>query len=165
MKVKDGEVVGVWVKKDVHPLTTQPIHFTQDEQEDGGKANYLGDLQRACLVISKYVTYFETRDLPTKGCDWANILSIADDLDLKNNNTLVRWYAPSDMRVTRVMRVQTLLPQKLQSYVFNQYHDSRLGGGHHAHHRTWLRIKQDWWYPGMYNNIKNCCLACLACQA
>ena len=45
MKVKDGEAVGVWVKEDVHLLTTQPIHFTQDEQEDGGKANYLGDLQ------------------------------------------------------------------------------------------------------------------------
>ena len=45
MKVKDGEAVGVWVKEDVHPLTTQPIHFTQDGQEDGGKANYLGNLQ------------------------------------------------------------------------------------------------------------------------
>ena len=63
------------------------------------------------------------------------------------------------------MRVQTLLPQRLQSYVFNQYHNSGLGGGHHAHHRTWLRIKQDWWYPGMYNDIKNQCLACPACQA
>ena len=60
MKVKDGEAVRVWVKEDVHPLTTQPIHFTQDGQEDGGKANYLGNLQQACLVISKYVTYFET---------------------------------------------------------------------------------------------------------
>ena len=45
MKVKDDKAVGVWVKEDVHPLTTQPIHFTQDEQEDGEKANYLGDLQ------------------------------------------------------------------------------------------------------------------------
>jgi len=45
VEVKDGEAVGVWVKKDVHPLTTQPIYFTQDEQEDRGKANYLGDLQ------------------------------------------------------------------------------------------------------------------------
>ena len=89
MKVKDGEAVGVWVKEDVHLLTTQPIHFTQDEQEDRGKANYLGDLQQACLVISKYVTYFKTGDLPTKGRDQANILSIADDLDLGNNNTLV----------------------------------------------------------------------------
>jgi len=49
--------------------------------------------------------------------------------------------------------------------VFNQYHNSGLGGGHHAHHHTWLRIKQDWWYPGMHNNIKNHCLACPTCQA
>ena len=89
MKVKDDKAMGVWVKEDVHPLTTQPIHFTQDGQEDGGKANYLGDLQRACPVISKYVTYFETGDLHTKGHDQANILSIVDDLDLGNNNTLV----------------------------------------------------------------------------
>ena len=53
------------------------------------------------------------------------------------------------------MKVQTLLPQKLQFYVFNQYYNSGLRGGHHAHHCTWLRIKQDWWYPGMYNDIKN----------
>ena len=69
MKVKDGEAVGVWVKEDIHPLTTQPIHFTQDGQEDRGKANYLGDLQQAFLVISKYVTYFETGDLLTKERD------------------------------------------------------------------------------------------------
>ena len=72
-------------------LSGGPV-LTQDGQEDGGKANYLGDLQRACPIISKYVTYFETRDLPTKGRDQANILSIADDLDLENNNTLVRRY-------------------------------------------------------------------------
>jgi len=58
-----------------------------------------------------------------------------------------------------------LLPQKLQSYVFHQYHDSGLRGEHHAYHYTWLRIKQDWWYPGMYNDIKNRCLACPTCQA
>ena len=147
--------MGVWVKEDIHPLTTQPIHFTQDGQEDGGKANYLGNLQQACPIISKYVTYFKTGDLLAKGRDRANIISIANDLDLGNNNILVRRYVPSNTRVARVMRVQTLLPQKLQSYVFNQYHDSGLRGGHHAHHCTWLRIKQDWWYPGMYNNIKN----------
>jgi len=55
VKVKDGKAMGVCVKEDVHPVTTQPIHFTQDGQEDGGKANYLGDLQQACFIISKYV--------------------------------------------------------------------------------------------------------------
>ena len=121
MKVKDGEAVGVWVKEDVHPFTTQPRCFTQDGQEDGGKANYLGDLQRACPVISKYVTYFKTGDLPAKGHNQANIISIANNLDLGNNNILVQRYVPSNTRMTRVIRVQTLLPQKLQSYVFNQY--------------------------------------------
>jgi len=84
VKVKDGEAVGVWVKKDVHPLTIQPIHFTQDEQEDGRKANYLGELQQACSIISKYVTYFKTGDLSAKGHDQANIISIANDLDLQH---------------------------------------------------------------------------------
>ena len=37
-----------------------------------------------------------------------------------------------------------LAAQKLQSHIFHQYHNSGLGGGHHAHHHTWLRIKQDW---------------------
>ena len=31
VKVKDDKAVGVWVKEDVHPLTTQPIYLTQDE--------------------------------------------------------------------------------------------------------------------------------------
>ena len=67
MKVKDGKAVGVWVKENIHPLTTQPIHFTQDGQEDGGKANYLGDLQQACFIISKYVHILKQGTYPPRG--------------------------------------------------------------------------------------------------
>jgi hypothetical protein len=56
------------------------------------------------------------------------------------------------------------IPASLISRVLSTYHDSTFSGGHFGIKRTFYKIRDRFFWPNMYNDIKNHILSCIKCR-
>jgi hypothetical protein len=57
---------------------------------------------------------------------------------------------------------RTKEPVSMRKDLYRWYHESILGG-HTGRERTVVAIQRDWWWSGMYSDIKKWCKGCLQC--
>ena len=56
-----------------------------------------------------------------------------------------------------------IVPASLQNIVFIAFHANPIGG-HLDPYRTYHRIRQRYYWPGIYTYVKQLCKACLGCS-
>ena len=170
VKTENGKHTGKWVKEGVTQLLQDTFNNTDTTTEHAycGRPNGMADAQKQCPTIARFIAYFNFGELPdnkSTGRLRAQILSCRDDLDMTDTGVLIRRTVVTNPHVPRSVSEQVLVPDVLRQFIFSQHHDSMLGGGHHGFHKTWLKIRQNFWYPGMYLDIQQRHLACATCHA
>ena len=60
--------------------------------------------------------------------------------------------------------LQLAFPTSQRKIVLASYHDCKAGGGHFGIKRTFAPIKQKYWWPKMYQQVKDYISTCSSCQ-
>jgi hypothetical protein len=63
------------------------------------------------------------------------------------------WTPPSDRRSTT--RTRIVLPSTLRRQVLEECHDCALGGGHAGFLRTYDKVRERFYWEGMYAEVKH----------
>ena len=82
------------------------------------------------------------------------------------NDVLYHIFQPrtKNKEKTEVILKQLAVPEKLRNDVIRSYHDSIAGGCHLGVQRTYVAIKQKYFWPKMYQNIYDLVTSCDICQ-
>ena len=78
------------------------------------------------------------------------------------HGVLRRDFLPSSKKRRQFVQEQTVIPYSLRKSIMTEYHASLLAG-HLAFLRTYLRIRDKFYWPKMLQDIKNFCQACETC--
>ena len=68
-----------------------------------------------------------------------------------DGNVLIHTWEPTDSRVKHALRIQVAVPVKFQTQVLQECHDSLLTGGHLGMTKTYLKLREQYWWVGMYS--------------
>jgi hypothetical protein len=79
-----------------------------------------------------------------------------------SNGVLRREFHPSSTKRRKFIQEQTVVPYSLRRAVVKEYHDSLLAG-HLAFLRTYLRVRDKFYWPDMLSDIKKYCMSCEVC--
>ena len=79
-----------------------------------------------------------------------------------SKGVLRRDFHPSSTKRRKFIQEQTVVPYSLRRAVVKEYHDSLLAG-HLAFLRTYLRVRDKFYWPDMLADIKKYCMSCEVC--
>ena len=57
-----------------------------------------------------------------------------------------------------------VIPKALRERVLLECHDGAIGGGHSGFARTYDKVRRRYFWPGMYSDVFQWVLSCMACQ-
>ena len=118
--------------------------------------------QRKDELCSKIITYLnegilsETDEI--ENADWVKEIKT---FRIKGG-VLLREFRPSSKKRRQFVQDQTVVPYSLRKNVVKEYHDSLLAG-HLAFLRTYLRVRDKYYWPNMVSDIKKYCMSCEVC--
>eukprot|EP00611_Tribonema_gayanum_P027009 TRINITY_DN6564_c0_g2_i4.p1 TRINITY_DN6564_c0_g2~~TRINITY_DN6564_c0_g2_i4.p1 ORF type:complete len:576 (-),score=37.88 TRINITY_DN6564_c0_g2_i4:1495-3222(-) len=75
-----------------------------------------------------------------------------------------KLYFAAGGRSHRMSSDVLVLPKVLRERVLEECHDGALGGGHSGFARTYDKLRRRYFWPGMYSDVFQWVLTCLACQ-
>ncbi|XP_045023691.1 uncharacterized protein K02A2.6-like [Daphnia magna] len=134
----------------IQPASTNIKFICEKQMED--------DL---CVAIKNYL---ETGELDEKFChskpDWVKEIEYFEILE----GTLYRHELPSTNSKRNELNHQLVLPLSLRHLVLKELHDAPMGG-HLAFYKTYLKVKNHYYWPTMRADIKEYCQACEICMA
>ena len=128
----------------------------------------IATLQRQCDDFKHIISYLESNIVP-EDKDLANLVTVvAENQYVLDDNVLYHIYTPRTKKVKEQnvdnLILQVALPDSEREAVLASYHDCKAGGGHFGIKRTFASIKQKYWWPKMYQQIKDYISTCDACQ-
>ena len=89
--------------------------------------------------------------------------SVGDEFSnyVMNEGKLYRiWHNPTNKTATRLLLV---VPKERREALLYSYHDNKLAG-HLGFVKCFEKLRNDYWWPGMFSDVKKWVLACDACQ-
>ena len=81
-----------------------------------------------------------------------------DQLELHNDVLHYRWHHPDSSTTLKL-----IVPTSMQNELLNLAHDSK-GGGHWGRNKTWRRLQQSFFWPGMSRDVDLYIRTCAACS-
>ncbi len=125
----------------------------------------LKQLQRRCEDFSKLFKYMEEGILPNNKRE-CTLIAVESEQYVILDGLLYHIYQPRTKGLPKADRLikQLALPRCLRRQVLNAFHDSVLGGAHQGFERTYLTIKNRYYWPKMYSDIEYYVKSCDACQ-
>ena len=99
----------------------------------------------------------------------ANLVTVvAESQNILDDNVLYHTYTPRTKNVKEQnldnLILQVALPACQRTGVLAAYHDCKAGDGHFWIKRTFAAIKQKYWWPMMYQQVKDYISTCDVCQ-
>lgn len=101
----------------------------------------------------------------------------ADDISDRSERTKSLWlqwrslefkggllYRRIEDPFTEETKLQLVVPRKLVSAVLRHFHDAPGSGGHFGGYKTFTKIRQRYYWPGMRQEVKLWCLSCDSCS-
>ena len=126
----------------------------------------LRDQQLADYVLGPFIQGKETGKKPEAGSfesatskSTRRLLQIWDQLVL-HHGVLCRQYKSPDGSV----RLQAVVPDRLRKEVLSDLHEGALGG-HLGSDKTLGRLKERFYWPGHYNDVREWCRNCAVCAS
>ena len=134
----------------VHTLVGRSLQELRDFQVQD---SYIGPVLR-CLEKGNQSEVNSSRSLPphTRG-----LIQQWDQLVLKDG---VVWRQFEDKEGTTSI-LQLIVPHTLREEVLTKLHSGVVGG--HLREKTMARLREKFYWPGQWNDVKNFCRACTSC--
>ena len=128
----------------------------------------IATLQRQCDDFKHIINYLESNIVP-EDKKLANLVTVvAENQYVLDDNVLYHTYTPRTKNVKEqnldILILQLALPACKRNDVLAAYHDCKAGGGHFGIKRTFASIKQKYWWPKMYQQVKDYISTCDVCQ-
>ncbi|KZS10124.1 Uncharacterized protein APZ42_025482 [Daphnia magna] len=120
------------------------------------------EVQRKDETCSKIIRYLKEGTLSEQdeleNPDWIKEI----ELFHIEQGVLRRDFLPPSKKRKQFIQEQTVVPYSLRKSIIKEYHASLLAG-HLAFLRTYLRIRDKYYWPHMLRDIKDYCKSCEAC--
>lgn len=118
------------------------------------------EAQRRCDKLSQYFDYMEKGELPSDTSRARVIVGEAAHMIIDKGILRFLNTRKGNMREQCVIRIA--VPQSLRAEVLAECHDHPMSG-HFGVERTYFRVCQNYWWLGMYSDVKKYVLSCPIC--
>ena len=131
-------------------MTNYNLNFTNEA---------LKQQQRSDPYFKHIYKYLSDGSLPSNKKELKLVTKYAEDFFLYNEILFKYSIHPT----TSLLQYKLCIPKNLVPYILELYHSSLLSG-HQAFTRTYLTIKDLYFFPSMYQTVMNFIKACTTCQ-
>ena len=131
-------------------------------QKEDLKVAKTRELQRRDLDLSEIIDYLESDVLPSDDRAARKILLTSDSFYIGRDGLL---YHLGDNRKRNSWGSfsQLVVPPTLRFEILSNMHD-HVSGAHFGVHKTFNKVKQRYWWKGMYKDIEHWCKSCTECS-
>ena len=121
----------------------------------------LSEKQKACPAFVHLYQYLQNRQVPEDPLLARVIVAEAYNYELEDG-VLKHFYSKRSRNVSAEERLvkQTVIPVILR----DEYHDCLAGGGHQGFERTYAAIRNKYFWPHMYEDVRKYVKTCEICQ-
>ncbi|VDI02172.1 Hypothetical predicted protein [Mytilus galloprovincialis] len=121
--------------------------------------------QKECRDFAEIYKYKFNRELPDDAILARTIVAESYNFEIEDG-ILKHFYSKRCKQVPRHERLvkQIAVPRILRDDVLRSYHDCILGGGHQGFDRTYSSLRNKYFWPSMYEDIKQYVKTCEVCQ-
>jgi len=120
--------------------------------------------QREDLVVGPIIAYLEYGELPDDPKKARRIVAEAGQMYLEKDGRLFRLWWPQGQGRRDDTRRQLVVPPSLRKAVMRSCHDD-LMGGHLGLNKAYTRMRERYWWPTMYTDMREWIETCESCQA
>ena len=113
---------------------------------------------------------------------WGPMIKFLEDDELPQDEKQARWISvrSDEFTILNGLLVKVKLttkdgasdsdtvlvvPRTMSGRVMNRFHDDKAEGGHLGFTRSYAKIKEAYWWPRMYHDIKGWITSCVRCQS
>ena len=121
------------------------------------------ELQRKEKPLLSLINYLKSKILPDKKEEVKKVLNHAHNFELDANGILVRITKvnPYDLNP----RIRRVVPKSLRQKVVSLYHDNLWSGSHMGRDKTYLKLKQRFYFENMFQYVCLYVSTCPTCQS
>ena len=125
----------------------------------------MANLQQQCPDFQGIYEYKLNQELPNDPAIARTIVAESYNFELEDG-ILKHFYSKRCKKVPKQERLvkQVAVPRILRDDVLRSYHDCILGGGHQGFERTYAALRNKYFWPSMYDDIKRYVQTCETCQ-
>ena len=125
----------------------------------------LSTKQKECPDFKHLYGYIESRQVPDDPLLARVIVAEAYNYELEDG-ILKHFYSKRSRNVPAEERLvkQTAIPVILRDDILKSYHDCLAGGGHQGFERTYAAIRNKYFWPCMYEDVRQYVKTCEICQ-
>ena len=118
-------------------------------------------LQREDVDLFAIIAYLETATLPDNDAKARSLLFSIDSYYLDENGILCHLWSPGK-RKQQSLRSQVVIPASLRHDILISCHDDPTAG-HLGHIKTYEKVRQRYYWHGMFKDIEHWCRTCIDC--
>ena len=122
----------------------------------------ISKIQQRDPELSKYFNFIVHNKLPSNETEQKKIITNSHFMVIENNTLYHLWW-PTNLR-RNVTRKQLVIPASLKTEVLTACHDDTFGG-HLGLEKTFDKIRDRYYWDGMYLEIKNYVESCEICAS
>ena len=121
--------------------------------------------QKACPDFKHLYNYLQSRQVPDDTLLARVVVAEAYNYELEDG-ILKHFYSKRSRNVPAEERLvkQTAIPVILRDDILKSYHDCLAGGGHQGFERTYAAIRNKYFWPRMYEDVRQYVKTCEICQ-
>ena len=127
----------------------------------------LRKLQQEDPALGPVIAALESNTLPSpeeekgRSLECRRLLQLKDQLTLSDDGILRRHYVSLD---GKTICKQLVVPQSLRKGILTEVHEGTTSG-HLGEERTHGRLKERFYWPGHWNDVRNWCKTCAVCAS
>ena len=142
-------------------MTGEDRHALDDRDISIGIAIY----QQECPDFKDIYRYLVSRQVPDDAQLARTVVAESYNYELEDG-VLKHFYARRSRQIPLEERLvkQTAVPRCLRDELLKSYHDCIAGGGHQGFERTYEALRNKYYWPSMYENIRLYVKTCEVCQ-
>jgi hypothetical protein len=122
----------------------------------------LPQLQRQCVDLARIISFLENNELPQDGKLARQTVYEAPDYFFKDD-VLYHQQIPSNKNLQKHKPIlkQIAVPVGLRTEILRNYHDDQ---GHAGGDRLYMTMREKYFWPTMYADVRQYVKTCIACQ-
>lgn len=133
----------------------------EEEEPVSQDLEYLHNEQMRCRITSALIKFIQQGAIPKENNLKTAIMQEGKNLTVMNG-ILYRIASP-ESSVKKTPRLQAVLPVSMRKEALTATHDSLIGGGHLNYKKTYAKVTERWWWPGVYKDTKHWVESCTTC--
>ena len=153
------------VHSNADSLSRRPYEFSADvssfQKEDPQEA-ITRELQRRDPELGEFIDFLENDVLPLNEKSARRLLLTSETFYIGKDGLLYHL-DQNRKRNNHDAFSQLVIPQALKFEVLSNVHD-HVSGGHFGVHKTFQKVKQRYWWKGMFKDVEHWCKSCQDCS-